>query len=284
MVRLPRQLGLALLLATGLLLEPAPFLAAQAPATSMAKPAAANSVSASPARVRHSKKKKPMAEEQAPQEPVVPPTLAESPPTPPQVTYRNGQLSIDAHNATLSQTLRAVQQQTGAAIDIPASASSERVVAQLGPGAPHDVLNTLLNGTKFDYIILGVTGDPGAVQRVILTPRQNSPATVAQNNPIQNQEPQDDDASPDEGIAVNEPEPENPPEQQQPMPPGAFRRPGFPGQPGQPPGFSNGNNGEEQNNGVKSPEQLMQELQLMQQQQQQYQQQLNPANQNQQPQ
>lgn len=225
-----------------------------------------------------------MAEEQTPQEPAPPPTLAESPPTPPQVTYQNGQLSINAHNATLSQTLRAVQQQTGAAMEIPASAANERVVMQLGPGAPHDVLNTLLNGTKFDYIILGVTGDPGAVQRVILTPRQNSPANnvnVAQNN--QNQEPPpDDDASPDEGIAVNEPEPENTtPEQQPQVPPGGFRRPGFPGgQPGQPPGFNNGNNGgDDQSNGTKTPEQLMQELQQMQQQQQQYQQQLNPANQ-----
>ena len=36
-------------------------------------------------------------------------------------------------------------------------------LAQLGPGLPRDVLNTLLNGSKFDYVILGVTGKPGAV-------------------------------------------------------------------------------------------------------------------------
>ena len=257
-----------------------------------AKPSSTAAASASArTHTRHSKKKA-VAEEQAPQPPPEPPTLAESPPTAPQVTYRNGQLSIDARNATLAQILRAVQTQTGATIDIPGNASSERVVTQLGPGAPHDVLNTLLNGTKFDYIILGVTGDPGAVQRVILTPRQSSPmnnVNVAQNNVQVNQEAQDDD-SPDEGVAVSEPEPEPQAEQPQ-VPPGAFRRPGFPGGglPGQAPAFNNGNfnNGENNNNedpnnnGAKSPEQLMQELQQMQQQQQQYQQQLNPANQQQ---
>jgi len=215
--------------------------------------------------------------------------LEESAPTPPQVTYRNGQLSIDARNATLAQILRAVQMQTGATIDIPANAASERVVTQLGPGAPHDVLNTLLNGTKFDYIILGVAGDPGAVQRVILTPRQSSGASnvnVAQNNiQMQNQEQSPEDDTPDEGVAVSEPEPEPPAEQPQ-VPPGGFRRPGFPGgvTPGQPAAFNNGSNDDQNNNGGKTPEQLMQELQQMQQQQLQYQQQLNPANQQPQPQ
>src|SRR5271166_597107 len=48
-----------------------------------------------------------------------PPTLDQQPPTPPQVRYQNGQLTINAQNSTLSQVLRAVQAQTGASIDIP---------------------------------------------------------------------------------------------------------------------------------------------------------------------
>ena len=110
---------------------------------------------------------------EVPQAPAAPPTLEETAPTPPHVTYRNGQLTIDAHNSTLSQVLRAVQTQTGASVDIPASAGSDRVVTQLGPGLPHDVLKTLLNGSKFDYVILGVAGNPGAVQKIILTPRES---------------------------------------------------------------------------------------------------------------
>ena len=53
-------------------------------------------------------------------------------------------------------------------MDVPAGASNDRVAMQLGPGQPRDVLHTLLNGSKFDYMILGVAGQPGAIQKVIL--------------------------------------------------------------------------------------------------------------------
>jgi hypothetical protein len=169
-------------------------------------------------------------------------------------------------------------------MEIPSGANNERVVAQLGPGQPRDVLNTLLNGSKFDYVILGVTGNPGAVQRVILTPRQGSAptTTAAQNNasPNAGQGPSsEEEPQPDEGIPVADTSAENQPEQS-PPPPGGFRRP-VPGggQPVGEPGGSPFAPGESQNV-VKTPEQLMQELQQMQQQQQQYQDQLNPANQN----
>ncbi len=207
----------------------------------------------------------------APQTPAPAPTLDQLPPTPPQVRFQNGELTIDAHNATLGQVLRAVQSQTGASIDMPATAGSVRVGAQLGPGRPHDVLNTLLNGSKFDYVILGVAGDPGGVQKIILTPRQGgSTVATAQNNPAPQPQPEE----PDEG-PVAESEPEQTPEPP-PPPPGGFRRPIVPTQ--QPPDQQNGISADQQQNGAKTPEQLMQELQQMQQQQQQYQEQLNPAN------
>lgn len=168
---------------------------------------------------------------------------------------------------------------------MPYGASSERVLTHIGPGQPREVLSALLNGSKFDYIILGVTGNPGAVQKVILTTRQSTgqPVSTAQNNnPGQPQQIQNED---EEQVPVEEqvqpnPEPEvsneNQQEPQQ-VTPGRFR-------PMPPQGDlqENGNATEGQQNGVKSPEQLLQELQKMQQQQQQYQQQLNPANQDQQ--
>lgn len=177
----------------------------------------------------------------------------------------------------MAQILRAVQARTGASIDIPASASNERVVAQLGPGLPRDVLNTLLNGSKFDYIILGVAGNPGGIQKVILTPRQAGTAVnTAQNK---NPQPSQDEDSGEEGTPVadtSENEYQNP-EQPPPPPPGGFRRPIMPGGAQVDPGaqYQNG----EQENGPKTPQQLMQEMQQLQQQQQNYQQQLNPANQ-----
>ena len=203
------------------------------------------------------------------------------PPTAPRVTYQNGLLTIDATNSTLSQVLHSVQAQTGASVEMPASAANERVMMQLGPGRPRDVLNTLLNGSKFNYIILGMTENPGGVQKVILTTRLNAPTVnTAQNNgpgqvqpqyQSQPDEPQDEEIPPAEAEAENQPEvPQAPPA------PGRFR-------PGQVPmrapepneqSTDNGN----QPNGGKTPEQLLMELQNMQQQQQRYQQQLNPAN------
>ena len=210
------------------------------------------------------------------QAPAPPPTLAQSAPTPPQVTYNSGQLTIIAQNATLSQVLRSVQSLTGTTLEMPASASNERVVGQLGPGQPRDVLNSLLNGSKFNYIILGVTGDPGAVQKVILTtPKPASTVNTAQNTPVQQPE------EPDENYGEPEPEPGpqppvTPPFRHRPNMPGRMPEGFVPPQPQPQPDTSNADN--PQLNGGKSPEQLLQELQQMQQQQQQMQEQLNPAN------
>jgi hypothetical protein len=156
---------------------------------------------------------------------------------------------------------------------------------QLGPGQPRDVLNTLLNGSKFDYMILGVAGQPGAVQRIVLTPKVAGGATAGQAaNPPQasSDEPVDDTP-----VADNGGESEYPGNSEQaPVTPGAFRRPmGAPGaQVYQQQQQTNDQNpsafGQNDPNVAKTPEQLMQELQQMQQQQQQYQDQLNPANQN----
>ncbi len=257
-----------------------PGQAGDVPGQSAAAPMqSAPAQQSAPPRVRTRAKKNAVAE--APQPPPPPPTLEQSPPTAPQVSLQNGLLTIDAHNSTLSQVLRAVQSKTGASVEIPAGAGNDRVVAQLGPGQPRDVLNSLLNGSRFDYVILGVSGDPGAVQRVILTPRQGGSAVgnaTAQNNQPQNAQPAEADAG-DEGIPVadNGDQEYQSNQEPPPPPPGGFRRPMIPAPP---PEQQNGFNGGDQQNGGKTPDQLLQELQQMQQQQQQYQQQLNPANQN----
>jgi len=212
------------------------------------------------------------------QAPAPPPTLAELPPTAPQVNYSNAELTIIAQNATLSQVLRSVQSLTGAAVEMPSGASIERVVGQFGPGQPRDVLNALLNGSKFNYIILGIAGDPGAVQKVILTTfKPASPGSTAQNNNPPPPEPQDEES-------YNEPEPQAGPPQ--PIPPQFRHRPNIPGR--GPEGYISqpqpqvqpfpDSSGENAQPGAKTPEQLLQELQQMQQQQQQMQDQLNPAN------
>jgi len=271
MLRRWQKSELALLLAAGLCL----------PSVAQSVPPQAGSAAATtkPPQVKpHPHSKKVAPDPPPPQTPVLPPTLEQSPPTPPKVTYNNGQLTIIAQNATLSQVLRAVQSQTGASIEMPSGASSERVVGQLGPGQPRDVLNALLNGTKFNYIILGVTGNPGGVQKVILTTAK--PASTV--NTAQNTGQQPEEAQEEENYSEPEPQPGPPP----PVPPQFRHRPNVPGrpevfnqqQPPQPQPTPDNSGDNTQLPGAKTPEQLLQELQQMQQQQQQVQDQLNPAN------
>jgi hypothetical protein len=112
------------------------------------------------------------------------------PPTPAKVTFQDGLLEISAQNATLGEILRNVRKITGAVIDIPpgSNGANERVVTHLGPGAPRDVLAKLLNGSSFDYVMVGSSSDPAAVSSVILmlkpsaSGETHTAANVLQNN------------------------------------------------------------------------------------------------------
>jgi hypothetical protein len=97
--------------------------------------------------------------------PAVP--LDQVPTTAPQVSYQAGVLTINAQNSTLNEVLKAVKAKTGAAIEIPGGAN-ERVVGRFGPGPARDVLALLLNGSHFNYVLLGSPTDPAAVSQVML--------------------------------------------------------------------------------------------------------------------
>jgi len=115
---------------------------------------------------RHSTASQPVTDDQ-PAPVLPPPTLAQQPATPPQVSFKGGQLTISAQNSTLGDILKAVKAQTGATIDVPGTAS-DRVIGQFGPGPARDVLTAILNGSHFNYVLLGSATDPGALDRVIL--------------------------------------------------------------------------------------------------------------------
>jgi hypothetical protein len=100
--------------------------------------------------------------------PPVPLTLAQQPSIPPQVSYQSGMLTIVAQNSSLGDILREVHRSTGAVIDVPANAN-ERVVTRLGPGPARDVLADLLNGSPFNYVMIGSTADPATLSSVMLT-------------------------------------------------------------------------------------------------------------------
>ncbi|MFZ1142864.1 MAG: hypothetical protein ABR881_07760 [Candidatus Sulfotelmatobacter sp.] len=108
-------------------------------------------------------------------------------PVPPQVSYQNAQLTIVAPNSTLGDILRAVRKQTGAEIEIPPA--TERVVTHLGPGPAREVMAELLNGSRFNYVLLGSPADNSVLTRVVLVAKAtpdaspNAPPIVEQQQP-----------------------------------------------------------------------------------------------------
>jgi len=110
----------------------------------------------------------------APSEQRLPPPLV-------LAVYQEGALSITAEDATLREIFDSVRQSTGAAIDAPAT--EERMSVHLGPQPPVQVIAALLEGTPFNYAILGGTGPADRVLRIIVMPKPVGapPATLAKS-------------------------------------------------------------------------------------------------------
>lgn len=102
----------------------------------------------------------------------------------PQVTYEDGQLTINAENSLLSDILSAVHTVMGAEIDLPASASDQRIWVQLGPGPARRVLSKLLEGTELNYVIQASDTDVDGIQSVLLTPRSKTVETGGSGNQL----------------------------------------------------------------------------------------------------
>jgi hypothetical protein len=196
-----RMIALGLLLAAPALFAQNPTSTSTLPnltAQTPSAPAGKAPATAAPAAThrRHHKTKK------APTPVVLPPMpsgplrqlpMDQIPATPAKVSFEGGLLTIAAQNSTLNEILRDVRRLTGASIDVPpGSGGNERVVTHLGPGAPRDVLAGLLNGTSFNYVMMGSSSDPAAVVSVILTAKPSAAGeaqgqnagNVYQNNPV----------------------------------------------------------------------------------------------------
>ena len=130
------------------------------------------------------------------------PAVSAAPPKPAlEVTFQDGLLTIHSNKATLSEVLFAVQQRTGAEVSIAAGAEQEKVVAEIGPAPAQVALTQLLNGSKFNFLLLNAVNDPQRLDRVILTPRpdrvfspapamaQMTPPATPDNNPQMDPQP-----------------------------------------------------------------------------------------------
>jgi AMIN domain len=112
------------------------------------------------------------------------------------VSYRDGLLGIRANKVTLAQVLFAVQQRTGAEVSIAAGAEQEQVAADIVPAPAPEVLARLLNGSKFNFLILSAVGNPLQLDRLILSTRPEGgymppPPMPQPTARVQNDEPEE---------------------------------------------------------------------------------------------
>jgi len=114
-----------------------------------------------------------------------------------EVSFKDGLLAIRSNKASLSEVLYAVHQRTGADIAVPAGAEQERVAADIGPGPAAEVLAHLLNGSRFNFLIVNSASDARVPDRVILSPRgegamarASAPVAADDTNAVEPPQPQ----------------------------------------------------------------------------------------------
>jgi hypothetical protein len=100
------------------------------------------------------------------------------------VEFQNGLLRIDAENVTFRETLKAVSVRTGAEVQFPVGALREPIFVHLGPGKPRDVVNQLLKGSPFNYILLSSDSQPDEITRVILTRATSGTESAVAEGPV----------------------------------------------------------------------------------------------------
>ncbi len=105
--------------------------------------------------------------------PELPKHPADMPPKAPKVTCRGDQITISADNSTLDAILAAVKGCTGARIDVPGDAGRIRSFEELGPGPVRQVLDQLLSGTPYNYVIQSSEANPLRVEQVLLSMRSD---------------------------------------------------------------------------------------------------------------
>lgn len=172
--------------------------------------------------------------------------VLDTPAEPAHITLKDGKLSIQAKNSSLTDILHQLAKDTGMSID--GLTKDQRVFGIYGPDTPREVLSELLDGAGYNVLMLGST-ESGAPRALQLSIRSSAPIAAGQPTNVAQQ--QEDDEQEENTSPVNYP----PAGMVSPRPPMA------------PP------NQASPNNGVKSPQQLLQELEQMRRQQQQQQQQ-----------
>ena len=183
----------------------------------------------------------------------IPPTPEQMPPGAPKIEYQSGLLSVESFNSKLTDILNGIHSKTGIQFE-GLQSGPDRVAGKFGPAPADEVLTTLLSGSRYDYVIVGLQDSPKLVQRVILSPSTTAGTVAgATGAPMGNQRANANGDDEENGSEETEAQPEQvqapEPQQVQPVQPVVPR--------------SNANNQ------PKTTEQLLEELKQIQQQNQQ---------------
>jgi hypothetical protein len=100
-----------------------------------------------------------------------------------EINYQDGQLTIIAENASLSDIMKALRTATKMDIDLPQSGAEQHIWVNLGPGPARLVLRQLLDSTELNYVIQAAENEEDGIRSVTLTPRINSPGPTG-NSPM----------------------------------------------------------------------------------------------------
>lgn len=179
-----------------------------------------------------------------PAAPKLPPSLLDQPAEAAKVVFASGQLTIEAHNSSLTQILHQLSASSGMKVD--GIAHDQRVFGAYGPGNPREILSDLLEGAGYNVMMVGTT-KAGTPSHLELSARSNAPLPAP--SPAAANEPEEVEQEPPQA-PVN-PKPMPPPPQQPSTPSPGARNP---------------------NGTIKTPMQILQELEQMRSQQSQQQQ------------
>jgi hypothetical protein len=79
----------------------------------------------------------------------------------------------------MADIISGIRSATGIKIETVGGPNGDRVAAKIGPAPVRSVLLSLLQGSRYDYVMLGSVTDPETIERVILSPRTTGTQTTA---------------------------------------------------------------------------------------------------------
>jgi hypothetical protein len=160
-----------------------------------------------------------------------------APPPPPKVeiTLQDDKLRLVSNKASLAEVLNELRAKLNADIGVPVGAEQEVVAVMLGPGTQREVISKLLEGSRYNFIIVGTDQDANKVERVILSPKTPGGVVAASPTSDEDNVPVAQMQTPPQRSTGAPPPPPPPPVTEDVQPQGDSIPPDTTPQPGDPP-------------------------------------------------